>query len=196
MASATRPACGGAAGAVSRVTAAARSSHTVDASPPSVGGALRGRGAADHSRRCDRVGSAARGSLAALPVPASDHQFTAGDETTIHLQAGESKVVDAGDPSGARAGTCTVKSPARLRPYDGDLTVGPWHAVGTVSADSAGNYRLECGGPDGLSYSIGGDADTELTIGVSGAVAGDFAALVEVVLVVVTAVRRRRPSAR
>ncbi len=160
MASATRPACGGATGAVSGGT------------------------------------SAAWGSLAALPVPAADHQFTVGDATTIHLQAGESKVVYAGDPSGARAGTCTVKNPAQLRLYDSDLTVGPWHAVATVSADSAGDYPLECTGPDGLRYSIGGDADTELTIRVSGAVACGSAALVGIVLVVATAVRRRRPSLR
>lgn len=131
--------------------------------------------------------------IAATGDPTSDHQFAEGAVTTVHLEAGQSKVVYVADTTGSATGTCAIKKPGHLTTYGHGLTINQWRAVYTLTGDTAGDYSLVCTGSS-PRYSVGTDGSASISGIVAGMFGGVAVAAVGGAVALVTAIRRRKPA--
>lgn len=131
--------------------------------------------------------------------PTGETTFASGESTTVAFDAGASRVVfvDVGG-EGHRVKCRIVDGPSQdvqIAEFDGNLVLNQWEAVFTVTAEQAGDYTISCIGEDSDTFGVGGDAGVgSLILGVFATIAGVFLVLAGTVVLIVTAVLRRRRS--
>ncbi len=124
--------------------------------------------------------------------PTSDHQFDAGTMTTVSLDVGQSKTIYVADTTGRASGMCAVKKPGHLTTYNRAFTINQWRAVYTLTGDRAGDYSVLCTGT-AARFSVGSDGSGSFVAIFVGMFGGGALGLVGLVVVVVAAIRRRKP---
>jgi hypothetical protein len=138
----------------------------------------------------------------ASAAPDGHHAFTAGDGTSVHLDAGVPKLVyvSVAQP-GPRSLRCTATAAdgrrAELARTDGTLHFGEWRSLFTITAKDGGDYTIGCctGGPT-PRFAVGDDISTleavspllAFGVGAAGVTIGAVVALAPAVL------RRRRAA--
>jgi hypothetical protein len=142
------------------------------------------------------ITTAVLGINTAMNKPSEGHQFAAGETTTVHLVAGESQVIYVSTADSGGNGQCATDSKnITLDDYSGSLTINQWRAALTITANATGDSSISCTGGGNPSFVVAGDAFPALTTGIVGAVVGGLLSLVGVVVIIVTAIRRRnRPQ--
>ena len=86
--------------------------------------------------------------------PASEHTFRAGGSTTVHIDAGETKVVYIANATAAGAhhvhcdtvGGDSASGSLDMKQYQGRLTLNQWDATFTVTPSQSGDYTIRCTG--------------------------------------------------
>jgi hypothetical protein len=134
--------------------------------------------------------------------PASEHRFGTGESTTVHIDAGETKVVYVAnatatgghrvhcDTTGGDSGSIDMKR------YQGSLTLNQWDATFTVTPSKSGEYRIRCTGAPSDTFGVGEDPGLGTIFGaVLASIAGALPVIVGLSVLTVTAWLRRRRSA-
>jgi hypothetical protein len=134
--------------------------------------------------------------------PASEHTFTAGGSTTIHIGAGETKVVyvaNATAAGGHHVNCETIggrRGDVELKRYQGRLTLNQWDATFTVTPRNSGDYTICCTGARSDTFGVGEDPDGgTIFAGILASIAGAFPLIVGLSVLTVIAWLRRRRSA-
>jgi preprotein translocase subunit Sss1 len=84
--------------------------------------------------------------------PTSEHTFGAGGSTTVHIDAGETKVVyvaNATAAGGHRVHCDTIggdSGSVQMNRYRGSLTLNQWDATFTVTPSTTADYTIRCTG--------------------------------------------------
>lgn len=129
--------------------------------------------------------------------PSSDHTFSSGASTTVHIDPGATKVIFMAnwDTGAEHRIHCDVSPTAgvELTRYTGELTLNQWTAFFRLTVSQAGDYTVSCMGSPSDTFGVGDDLRIS---GLIGAIVGGIASLgllsLGVVTLVVTAVLRRR----
>ena len=134
--------------------------------------------------------------------PADDHTFPAGGSTTVHIDAGETKVVYVAnaDAAGGHHVQCHTSGgdagAIKMSRYDGNLTLNQWDATFTVTPSQGGDYTIRCTGAASDTFGIGEDPGVGTIVGgVLASVAGGLPLIAGLSTLTVTAWLRRRRSA-
>lgn len=134
--------------------------------------------------------------------PGAGHTFASGATTTVHADAGETKVIyiaNADAAGGHRIHCDTSDSsgrPVQMQRYHGSLTLNRWEATFTFTAGPSGDYTVGCVGAPTDSFGVGGQPNPGAFVaGVFGALGGGGILVLGVVTIVITAVLRRRRAA-
>ncbi|OBI11038.1 hypothetical protein A5714_16965 [Mycobacterium sp. E2462] len=131
--------------------------------------------------------------------PAAEHTFGSGGSTTVHIDAGATKViyVDNDEGSGRHRVHCDVDGGSTQRPrlqrYDGNMTLNHWDAFFTIDAVDSGDYTIACTGAPADTFGVGDKPSTAAFVAtILGGLAGVGIAVAGIVTLVVTAVLRHR----
>jgi hypothetical protein len=132
--------------------------------------------------------------------PASEHTFRTGGSASLHIRAGETKVVyvaNATAARGHRVNCVTIggeRGEVELERYEGRLTLNQWDATFILTPSESGDYTIRCTGAPSDTFGVGEDADGgTILAGVLASIAGAFPLIVGLsVLTVVVWLRRRR----
>jgi hypothetical protein len=134
--------------------------------------------------------------------PTSEHTFAAEGSTTLHIDAGETKVVyvaNATAAGGHRVHCDTIggeRGDVELKQYPGSLTLNQWDATFTVTPSKSGEYTIRCTGAPSDTFGVGEDPDGgTIFAGVLASIAGAFPLILGLWALIVTAWLRRRRSA-
>jgi hypothetical protein len=134
--------------------------------------------------------------------PASDHTFGAAESTTVHIDAGETKVVyvaNATAAGGHRVHCDTTGGDSgsiEMTQYQGSLTLNQWDATFTVTPSQTGDYTIRCTGVPTDTFGVGEDPGLGgIFASVVAIIAGAFIVIVGLSVLTVVAVLRRRRSA-
>jgi hypothetical protein len=134
--------------------------------------------------------------------PTSEHTFRAGGSTTVHIGAGETKVVyvtNATAAGGHRVNCQTTvgeRGDAELKRYPGRLTLNQWDATFTLTPRKSGDYTIRCTGAPSDTFGVGEDPDGgTILAGVLASIAGAFPLIIGLSALTVTAWLRRKRSA-
>ncbi|WP_135453144.1 hypothetical protein [Mycobacterium sp. DL99] len=135
-------------------------------------------------------------------APDAEHTFGNGEMTTVHFDAGESKVIFVANPGEHHKVHCNVGTQrgsddeAKIDNYNGGLTINQWQAVFTVTAQKASEYSVTCEGAASDQFGVGSDAKTTWVVGaIVAAFGGCFLFGVGIVALTVTAILRWRRKA-
>jgi hypothetical protein len=134
--------------------------------------------------------------------PASEHTFRTGESTTVHIDAGQTKVVYIANATaaGGHHVHCDAiggdRGSVEMKRYPGRLTQNQWDATFTVTPTQSGDYTIRCTGAPSDTFGVGGDPG----LGAMGAsvlisIAGTFLVVVGLSALTVTLWLRRRRSA-
>jgi hypothetical protein len=134
--------------------------------------------------------------------PTSEHTFGAGESTTVHIDAGETKVVYVAnatavgghrvhcDAAGGDSGSIEMKQ------YQGSLTLNQWDATFTVTPSQSGDYTIRCTGAPSDTFGVGEDPGLGgIFASVVAIIAGAFILILGLSALTVTAWLRRRRAA-
>lgn len=132
-------------------------------------------------------------------APDAEHTFGSGEMTTVHFDAGETKVIFAADPGENHHVECNVSTrigsddDITVDNYDGTLTINQWQAVFTVTVRNASDYTVTCEGAASDEFGVGGDATPGLLVGgIFAIIGGGFLAAFGILTLIVTAILRQR----
>ena len=84
--------------------------------------------------------------------PTGEHTFGAGESTTVHIDAGETKVVYVANATAAGghrvhcAATGGDSGSIEMKQYQGSLNLNQWDATFTVSPSQSGDYTIRLHG--------------------------------------------------
>lgn len=133
--------------------------------------------------------------------PASEHTFGAGESTTVHIDAGETKVVyvaNAPAAGGHRVHCDTIggdRGATQMKQYQGSLTLNQWDATLTVTPNQSGDYTIRCTGHPSDTFGVGEDPGLRaIFVSVLTSIAGTFLIVVGLSALTVTIWLRRRRS--
>ncbi|MED5812461.1 hypothetical protein VST63_08810 [Mycolicibacterium sp. 050232] len=132
-------------------------------------------------------------------APDAEHTFANGEMTTVHFDAGETKVIFVANPGEHHKVRCNVGTQtgsddeATIDNYDGGLTINQWQAVFTATAQQSSDYAVTCEGAPSDKFAVGGDVKAGSLVGsVVGLSGGGLLCLVGIVTLIVTAILRHR----
>lgn len=135
-------------------------------------------------------------------APEAEHTFASGEMTTVHFDAGETKVIFIANSGEHRDGQCSVGNRGssgddlKLENYKGSLTINQWQAVFTVTAQRAADYTVTCEAAASDEFGVGSDAKPTLVVGtILAAFGGCFLFGIGIVALTVTAILRWRRKA-
>lgn len=130
--------------------------------------------------------------------PPAEHTFPSGGSTTVHIDGGATKVIyiDNGE-SGRHRVHCDVDGGTTQRPrlerYSGNMTLNEWDASFTIDAVDTGDYTVACTGAPSDTFGVGDKPSVAaFAVTILGGLAGGGLAVTGIVVLVLTAVLRRR----
>jgi hypothetical protein len=130
--------------------------------------------------------------------PTAEHTFTAGESTTVHIDAGASKLIFATTGAAQHNLHCDVTSAdgiggVEITQYDGSFTLNQWTAIFTVHVKQASDYTITCSGQPGDTFGVADDVGVgSLVLGIVCIVGGGGLAILGVIVVIIAAVLRAR----
>jgi hypothetical protein len=134
--------------------------------------------------------------------PTSEHTFGARESTTLHIDAGETKVVYVANATaaGGHRVHCDVTGGQRgdgeFKRYPGSLTLNQWDATFTFTPSKSGEYTIRCTGAPTDTFGVGEDPEGgTILAGVLASIAGAFLLVVGLSALTVTAWLRRKRAA-
>lgn len=132
--------------------------------------------------------------------PDAGHSFPAGGSTTLHIDAGQQKVVYVANARAAAAHqvhcdtTGDDGKAVSMSRYPGGLVLNRWEAMFTISPDRAGDYTVRCSGAPSDTFGVGDNPGLTPVLGA--VLAALFGALLLIaglsILTVALVLRRRR----
>lgn len=135
-------------------------------------------------------------------APDPEHTFANGEVTTVHFDAGETKVIFVANRGEHDTGKCSVgagtgsDADVTMDNYEGTLTINQWQALFAVTAQQASDHDITCDGATSNQFGVGGDAKaTSLVGGIFGILGGGFLCVLGIVTLVVTAILSWRRKA-
>ncbi|MEV0670754.1 hypothetical protein [Mycobacterium sp. NPDC050441] len=132
-------------------------------------------------------------------TPDAENTFGNREMTTVHFDAGETKVIFVANPGEHHKVRCNVGNQrgsddkAKIDNYDGNLTINEWQAVFTVTAQQSSDYAVTCEGAPSDEFGVGGNAKPSSLIGgIFAILGGGFLSVLGIVTIIITAISRRR----
>ena len=131
-------------------------------------------------------------------APDAEHTFGNGETTTVHFDAGETRVIFVAEPDenhNVRTRTGSDDD-IKMDNYDGTLTINQWQALFTVTVQKASDYAVTCKGAASDEFGVGGDAKpVSLVGGIFAIFGGGVLCVAGILTLVITALVRRRRRA-
>jgi hypothetical protein len=130
--------------------------------------------------------------------PTAEHTFTAGESTTIHIDADSRKLIFANTDAAKHNLHCDVSSPdvssgVDINQYDGSFTLNQWTAIFTVHVQQASDYTITCSGEPGDTFGVADDVSVGgLVVGILCIVGGSGVTILGVIVLIIAAVVRSR----
>ncbi|MBA0047555.1 hypothetical protein MLB1_14675 [Mycobacteroides sp. LB1] len=140
------------------------------------------------------------GMIAMMQGPTS--QFEGNGSATVPFEAGTSQIIYIADVksgvSVAGRTRCVARDDenrdAAISRYSGSLSINQWSALYVVTAQDAGDYTISCAGSPDMYYGVGPRASTAAkSVTIAGPIVGVSLAAAGLIVLVVTASRRRQP---
>lgn len=135
-------------------------------------------------------------------APDAEHTFGNGETTTVHFDAGETRVIFAAEPDENHHVRCNVSTRTgtdddiKMDNYDGTLTINQWQALFTVTVQKASDYAVKCKGAASDEFGVGGDAKpASLVGGIFAIFGGGILCVAGILTLIITALLRRRRQA-
>lgn len=135
--------------------------------------------------------------------PSSEHSFASGGSTTVHVNASQTKVVYIAnaDAAGGHHVHCDTSDssgqPVQMARYSGHMTLNQWEATFTFAPSASGDFTVGCVGAASDSFGVGDEPNpAAFVVGILGALGGGGVAVLGIVMIVITAVLRRRRGIR